>query len=318
MSTSLSEIAQLGRAAVKYQLASVLTVAHSVVLSQIGGFVTALDAEMTNSKYNVLSPKLVGQWRDAVAGCGGDEGVCASVLLGTLLARAPARASSRRIPAELLESLCEQLYRIALELVAGTPLHTRLVDAVFLKELGICRLEVLPCKSLIVDKNSGVPRRLAFSGGIGQTLRVLRLIALTRVRLRPYFEIHAHTPMINHFNPPGWDHCYRLVAVLLRRYPEYRGLVGGSWFFDPEVSRISPHLEYLIRRPQAAGAVFFRVGTSQSDIDNATAKSRHRRKLYEDGKYVPTSYFMVWPREQLLEWAEHSTGEGLNRPVSAS
>jgi hypothetical protein len=198
-----------------------------------------------------------------------------------------------------------------MDLKAGTNEHMGIQDDLFLKDLGICRLEVFPCKSLLVEKNSGVPRKLLFTNGIGQTVRLLRLIVSAGGRSRPYYEIHAHTPMLKDFNPAGWDHCYHQVAVLLRRYPDYRGLVGGSWFFDPQVARISPHLEYLISRPSERGAVFFRGGTAQSDVDNATATSARRRELYEKGTYLPTRYVMVWPRKQLLGWSERSAGGSL-------
>jgi hypothetical protein len=29
-----------------------------------------------------------------------------------------------------------------------------------------------------------------------------------------------------------------------------------------------------------------------------------RKKLYEEGKYIPTSYAYIWPRRAFLNWAE--------------
>jgi hypothetical protein len=30
-----------------------------------------------------------------------------------------------------------------------------------------------------------------------------------------------------------------------------------------------------------------------------------RKKLYSQGKYLPTAYAYVWPRKEFLEWAEY-------------
>ena len=305
---SLDAIAADGQQLLDHLLLSYPAAAAPLAARRANDFIGILDRGMANAKYNVLPPGIVAAWREVVADCGGNEDAWAGVLLAALIACAPGRAASRAVPPELVPDLCEQLQRVASDLRSGGLQRRRLGDDLFLKDLGICRLDVLPCRSLLVEGNSGVPRRLALAGGIRQAWRFGGLFVSSGASLRPYFEIHAHTPMLGNFNPDGWDHCYRQVAVLLGRRTEYKGLVGGSWFFDPEVSRISPASSTLIRRPSDGGALFFRGGSSQADVANATATSARRRQLYEAGKYLPTSYFMVWPRKQLLEWAERTAG----------
>jgi hypothetical protein len=94
-------------------------------------------------------------------------------------------------------------------------------------------------------------------------------------------------------------------------------MVGTSWFYDPQLAYVSPHLSYLRLRPMERGATIVRNGSSDYAISCATAKSRSgcedrvarlvastRRKLYEQGKYVPVAYSLLWPREALLGWVD--------------
>ena len=88
---------------------------------------------------------------------------------------------------------------------------------------------------------------------------------------------------------------------MLALNPEIRGMWGGSWFYDPALERISPRLEYLRSVPQDNGAYVF---YSNIDINGgALSKSDTRKQAYEDGKYLPKSYSVIWPRRHLLDWA---------------
>ena len=71
-----------------------------------------------------------------------------------------------------------------------------------------------------------------------------------------------------------------------------------------ELAEISPRLLYLRVMPQENGAELFYWGPSSDDEDNATAKSATRRRLVKEGKYVPTCYYLVWLRQDILKWAK--------------
>ena len=106
------------------------------------------------------------------------------------------------------------------------------------------------------------------------------------------------------FNPQERDKCYLRIAELLKLNPRVKGYVQCSWYSDPVLENVSPRLVYYRQRPEQNGAKVFRFGTSESDIRNATSKSPTRRELFKEGKYIPTSYLVVWPRKELIEWAE--------------
>jgi hypothetical protein len=93
-------------------------------------------------------------------------------------------------------------------------------------------------------------------------------------------------------------------------------MVGTSWFYDPHLLQISPHFAYLQQRPLEGGAFLMRHRTGRFDIEHATMTSRTRRRLYQEGKYTPMCYSLLWPRKDLIFWAksfnEKMTTEGKN------
>ncbi len=102
-----------------------------------------------------------------------------------------------------------------------------------------------------------------------------------------------------------------------------KGLFGVSWFRDPALSHISPHLTRLTTMVTDHGARLFPLGSCKAEgIRDATAKSKTRRRLYERGAYRPMEYLLVWPRKELLAWADAGPeldsypGERVRTPAS--
>jgi hypothetical protein len=226
-----------------------------------------------------------------------EDSVFPALLTARLLATIATRRSARRVPDALVPELRRQAMRI---LGLG---EASLTDETFHKDLSICQLLSIPCAAQIVVETGGIPRRTLATGGVGQALRLGRHLAATRLRSVPYLEIHTHTPMLGDFNPAGWDRCYELVAELLAARQEFLGMVGGSWFYDPAIAGISPHLTYLAETPVNGGAFRVRMGEFADDTEMATATSQTRRGLVEAGKYVPARWLLIWPRKPLLAWA---------------
>lgn len=162
----------------------------------------------------------------------------------------------------------------------------------------------IPCGARIVDMNSRVPfRSVLFSGLRSKNINVV--IRYIRAHGNgPWFRNHADSRYLNEYNEKAHDEYYLRVAELLKAYKNIKGLVGCSWYYDPQLLKISPHLAYLYERPRERGAFFLRHGTQSSDIDFATKTSETRRRLYKEGKYTPISHSMLWPRNNLIAWAE--------------
>jgi hypothetical protein len=214
-----------------------------------------------------------------------------------------ARTGLDRLPPEVADYYRRDLVRIEAGLSTEPPGTFVLPNDVFAKDLCICRGSYLPAGAQVVHLESGVPRSVALKGG------PLQFIAATAFLLRyghaPYYEIHTHTPALPEFSEEGWNRCYLRIAAMLRANPQVKGMVGGAWFYDPKLEEVSPRLSYLRQVPLSAGArAFYWGGDEATNISYATKTSASRRKLYEEGKYKPVAYMLVWPRAKLLGWAE--------------
>ena len=154
----------------------------------------------------------------------------------------------------------------------------------------------------LIEIHSGIPRSLIFCGGIFSALTKLKSM-LALGGFRPYFQIHTHQFMLDAFNEPGWEECYQCCADLYAIHPEVLGMFGGSWFYDPALHVISPRLGYLRDTPLQGGAQLFFLESGGSSINNSLATSPSRRKLYDEGKYMPKSYMLVWGKNQQIAWA---------------
>jgi hypothetical protein len=301
--STVEDVAARGKAAAE-DIAQLLPQGRrSVAADWIGGLIDRLDAAMTGRAYFAVPADLLAEW---AATAGSEIRLWNALLLATLIARLRERARVRPIPPSVLQGFVAQFDRIVAELATAPAGHLDLADDIFLKDLGLCRLHMFACAAQIVEQGAGVQRQLVLTGGVGQALRMIGLAWQLGGRFRPFFEIHTHTPMLGDFNPAGWDRCYHMVADLLETHPECQGLVGGSWFYDPAVEAISPRLAYLRRIPVSGGAVMLRGKPTRADIDNATATSESRRKLFEAGSYLPTKYLMVWPRAKLIAWSKRA------------
>lgn len=175
-----------------------------------------------------------------------------------------------------------------------------LSDDVFLKDLGIARQVLIPCVSHLIYRHSGVPRRLLARQTLPCLIRAATYLTLRTGGVRPFLENHVHLAMVEHFNPAGRERCYGLIARLLELWPEAKGLVGGSWYYDPHVGRVTPKLAYLHDVPARKGAIFLRIGSQSDQVAGALARSQTRRRLHETGQYRPMSYLMVWSRADIL------------------
>ncbi|WP_334188074.1 hypothetical protein [Noviherbaspirillum sp.] len=172
----------------------------------------------------------------------------------------------------------------------------------FHKEFGLASLRLYAAGAQVVDFRRGVPRSAILKEGILRSSKNL-LFMMKSGGFKPYFEIHTHKFHLEAFNERGWEECYRCCADLYDLHPNCLGMSGSSWFYDPHLELISPRLSYLTKTPLNGGAkiMFFEEGGQA--IDNALSTSMTRRKLYEEGKYLPKSYMLVWRKRDQVAWA---------------
>lgn len=205
------------------------------------------------------------------------------------------------LPDRVREQQAKQFNRIAADDDCNAP-WLDLDHDLFHKEFGIANLRLYVAGAQLVDPRCGIPRSVVIRGTPLDWIRNGSAV-LSLGGFRPYFQIHTHKFMLDTFNEEGWEECYRCCAELYDLHPQVLGMYGSSWFYDPALASISPRLGYLREVPQKGGARLLFVEAGGDAIKNSLATSPTRKALYEDGKYLPKSYMLVWGKEKQRMWA---------------
>lgn len=177
----------------------------------------------------------------------------------------------------------------------------------FHKEFGLATLRLYAAGSQLIDYRCGVPRSVVTREGMARALPKMMTMAKLG-GFKPYFQIHTHKFNLDAFHEEGWEECYLCCAELYDVHPEVLGMFGSSWFYDPQLETISPRLAYLRHTPASGGAALMYVVEGGEAIGNSTSTSPSRRKLYEEGKYMPTNYMLIWGRDAQRAWAARRAG----------
>ncbi|WP_374261316.1 hypothetical protein [Zoogloea sp.] len=210
------------------------------------------------------------------------------------------------LPPRILHYQLKHLARIA----GATAANADWMDIerdLFHKDFGLVTLRLFAAAAQLLDIRCGIPRSILFTEGALASVRKGQAI-MGMGGFKPYVQIHTHLSDLDDFNEEGWNACYRCCAELYERMPQLLGMFGASWFYDPALDEISPRLAYLRKIPEDGGAHLFYVSSGGSQIDNATSTSPSRRKLYEEGKYMPKSYMLAWGRREQMAWAKRNPG----------
>ena len=151
---------------------------------------------------------------------------------------------------------------------------------------------------------SGIPR---------SWLPKVPLLNLPRV-LKYLVELGGLSPaFVPHLNATRKDRAALLeretnrawyrMAQSLKLQPEVRGLVASSWLHSPDTMRASPHMIGFSRTLLNNGALVIRHHRVDPDC-GVFYRSPERKKLYDEGLFVPTHGLVIWPRRKMLAWAE--------------
>lgn len=211
--------------------------------------------------------------------------------------------SLSRLPWKLPTSVVP-LYKAQLNRLEQTPdrqpdSYFSLQNDPFRKDLAILLYRLIPFGAEFANPHSGIARSLAFKSGPKQAILLLRAILASR-GVRPFLELHMHPEVKGDFHPAGWIESYERLADFLQLNSRFRGVQSTSWFLDPALTRVSPHLVYLREVPEQCGADIFFAGTDTEGKSGALATSASRRLMYASGSYQPRLFTRIWPRNQLL------------------
>ena len=273
--------------------------------SEIAEFLAVADDVRPYDSYKVFSPAAHSllakiKARAGVTAC--RSFLCSVIAQGVVNTLGSDRF--RDLPVRVAIQQARQLRRIA----ENTNEEADWLDPdndLFQKELGLATMRLYAAGAQLLEIHSGVPRSLIFRSGAFGALATLGSM-LRMGGFRPYFQIHTHQFMLDAFNESGWEECYRCCSELYAVHPEVLGMHGASWFYDPALSVVSPRLGYLRGTPVDGGARLFFYEEGGSSISNSLSTSPTRRKLYDEGKYLPKSYMLVWGRREQIAWARRS------------
>jgi hypothetical protein len=268
-------------------------------------YVDAVKNPRQRRVYSYRSPLLLKLLGDMEAAYG-SQAVIQYHKLGLmhLIKKSLPEIPNRNLPDSIMDLLMERLSTVIDELSGNPDQFYDYSKDLFIKDLCTCGLRLYPAGVELVEE-SRIQRRFLFTGGIKQFLAgfFFSIFRLGELQAQCY-QIHMDMRNLKRFNFKGRNDCYILVAELLKNNPSVKAMVGESWFYDPQLRHVSPRLNYLHAYPVKYGAKIFRLGATESDVRLSTLKSENRRRLYEEGKYNPAHYMFIWPRKELIAWAE--------------
>jgi hypothetical protein len=251
----------------------------------------ALDAAPPGTDYTKTSPEAEALDGALLQDCGPDwGGRYWNLVLLRLMVRTLQLARPYRVPPAQHTALLEELERIVGECEAGPLRNDPLRDGDFLFDLGLSGGRVLP-----------------FGIGIGVVPAWLPKRSDQPSDERPWVRSHLSGRRAKDLTDErAYFDGVVLMAEFLRANPGYGGHFGVGWLGDPSIGDVSPHLAFVRERLQESGATVVPLGrTDQDTVEHATSTSTARRRLYEEGRWTPSHYLVVSPREGFLRWAEN-------------
>jgi hypothetical protein len=287
-----------------------LSALHPSVINEfpVETYLQAVSRYPAVAAYNHVSPEIYQLERALKEriGASGAALYFQLVLCELIQKNAPAMASGP-LPESVKSRFLVNAQRItsAIELESHPAAFYRHGDDKFLKDIGVAALRVLPAGAQKINQTR-LPLRIV--KGLEQ-LKLGAFVALRLGKQGPIFDMHtdSHDPdLLAEFSEKGWRDFYKTVAQVLEQNPQVIGLFGIGWFFDPAVAVVSPRLSYARELALASGARSFCVGPTDGARESALATSPTRRKLYEEGKYLPQDHLVVWSRKSLIAWAKGS------------
>lgn len=229
---------------------------------------------------------------------------CLRWLLAELVRRWDAARLPLVIPASVKPLYAADIGRIALRVAAvDDPACYAIENEDYVKELAIAAGRLLPLGRAYGDPWGRLPRRILWAGGFRQGIRAAVAVAGAG-GFGPFLTLHLHRLSLGDRAESTWASQHLRVADVLRANAQLRGEAGASWIHDPRIRTLAPHLGYIAGNTLEGGASLFFVRRDVTGTSGALDTSTTRRRLFEDGAYIPEVWAYLWARTALLRWAE--------------
>lgn len=190
--------------------------------------------------------------------------------------------------------------RIFQQWVTETDSALNTVNDRLLKDIGLLTGALLPCAERVVEPFSAIQRALVFNNGIAQGWRFIKALASARGN-KPVCRLHIHLSETANLTATGWRLTCQQLAELLLLNPQFKGVVGACWFYDPALPAISPKLAFISELLNDIQASWFYSHT-EDEKSGAFSRSASRKQAFANGSYQPKNYVVFIPRKRLLAW----------------
>lgn len=220
------------------------------------------------------------------------------VLLQFLLVRLIADFDSEQLGFGITDKIAE-FYQQSFTRIIGQPGPEKADDSYF-KDLALASGALFPAGERVVEPFSVLQRSLMFNAGVTQSLQFLKSGVLAG-GYKPVFRLHVHLAEQSHLSEDSWWQTCQRLAQMLEINPDIKGIVGSSWYYDPQVPAISPHLGFINKLLAENGAYWF-FSHIEGSNSGAFATSETRKQAFDAGKYLPRNYVVFWPRGRVLSW----------------
>ena len=173
----------------------------------------------------------------------------------------------------------------------------------FIKDLGICRFSLILAGPVLLDAG-WFPLKYLLKKGIMPFIKAI-IVILKYNCLLPVLKMHTHisnTVVMSNFSEEGWLDFYKNIVDIIEMNSHYKGIYCAGWFFDPALEKISPEIGYLNKYVTMLDGIHFYLGSDPKIVKDATFLNQNRKKLYQEGKYMPSRYVIFIPSSKLIKW----------------
>lgn len=209
------------------------------------------------------------------------------------------------IPIDITNNYERSIQRIYKQWTIEPTTKLNKVDDLLLKDIGLLTGALLPCAERVVEPFSAIQRSLAFTNGITQGIRFIKLLIAAKGN-KPVCRLHVHLSEINDLSAANWQVTCLQIAQLLKLNPRLKGVVGASWFYDPEIASYSSKLAFIKQQLKEINASWF-FSHNEGQQSCALNRSPTRRKAFASGHYTPKNYIVFIPKNNLINWLNQQT-----------
>ena len=295
-------------------LSSKLVQAHPLVFQEID-LEETLHTLVTQQEdlYRKVSPKIESQVStiEQNFGVSAREDFC-RLLLASLMYNWFANGRHYAICERIGTLYLEDVDRLVSDIDGGAEEgRFELYNDIYIKDLQCFTGRLYPAANATVSLTTArMPRGYLFYGP--PSYWPGNLLQLAKVGGFDHFTSgHLHKPRYHRHKVEYYWQNIVLRADVCRALPRLRGNAGSSWMGDPQVAKISPRHSYQHEISRRFNVRLVPIHTSEATIQDAISTSPTRRRLYEEGKYIPQAYFFVWDRRQVIAAGEYALANKL-------